>query len=111
MSAAGPGARAALVAITLIWAANWAVMKAALAMADPFTFNIHRTLLACAVLFGVQVVRRGPLWPVSWVAIVVTGVFQVSINFLATAMALVEGGAGRTSVLVFTMPFWTLLIA
>ena len=26
-------------------------------------------------------------------------------------MALAGGGAGRTSVLVFTMPFWTLLIA
>jgi drug/metabolite transporter (DMT)-like permease len=26
-------------------------------------------------------------------------------------MALAEGGAGRTSVLVFTMPFWTILLA
>ena len=26
-------------------------------------------------------------------------------------MALAGGGAGRTSVLVFTMPFWTMLMA
>jgi drug/metabolite transporter (DMT)-like permease len=111
MSGTGHGARAALVAITLIWAANWTVMKAALALADPFVFNVHRTLLACAALFAVQIVRRGPLWPESWTAIIVTGFFQVSVNFLSTTMALVEGGAGRTAVLVFTMPFWTLLLA
>jgi drug/metabolite transporter (DMT)-like permease len=38
-------------------------------------------------------------------------VFQTTINFGATTMAVAGGGAGRTSVLVFTMPFWTLLIA
>jgi drug/metabolite transporter (DMT)-like permease len=41
----------------------------------------------------------------------VTGIFQTTINFGSTTMALAEGGAGRTSVLVFTMPFWTLLLA
>jgi drug/metabolite transporter (DMT)-like permease len=111
MSSAGRGAHAGLLAITLIWAANWTVMKAALQMADPFVYNTHRTLLACAVLFAVLAARRGPLWPESWVAVIVTGLLQVSVNFLATTMALVEGGAGRTSVLVFTMPFWTLLLA
>ena len=40
-----------------------------------------------------------------------TGFFQTTINFGSTTMALAGGGAGRTSVLVFTMPFWTLLIA
>jgi drug/metabolite transporter (DMT)-like permease len=111
LTATAGGARAALIAITLIWAANWTVMKAAVAIADPFVFNIHRTLLGCVVLFAVLLMRRGPFWPQSWAAIVVVGLFQVSVNFFATTMALVEGGAGRTSVLVFTMPFWTLLLA
>ena len=44
-------------------------------------------------------------------AVVVTGFFQTTINFGSTTMALAGGGAGRTSVLVFTMPFWTLLLA
>jgi drug/metabolite transporter (DMT)-like permease len=110
-TSAGRRANAALLAITLIWAANWTVMKVALTYADPFVFNAQRTLLACGVLFVVLAARRGPWWPESWRAVAVTGLLQVSVNFLATAMALVEGGAGRTSVLVFTMPFWTLLIA
>ncbi len=53
----------------------------------------------------------GAILPESWIAIVVTGFFQTTINFGSTTMALAGGGAGRTSVLVFTMPFWTLLIA
>jgi drug/metabolite transporter (DMT)-like permease len=43
--------------------------------------------------------------------VIVTAFFQTTINFGATTMAVAGGGAGRTSVLVFTMPFWTLLIA
>jgi drug/metabolite transporter (DMT)-like permease len=43
--------------------------------------------------------------------VLVTAVFQTTINFGATTLAVAGGGAGRTSVLVFTMPFWTLLIA
>jgi len=45
------------------------------------------------------------------VAVIVTGFFQTSVNFSATTLALAGGGVGRTSVLVFTMPFWTLVIA
>ena len=56
-------------------------------------------------------VARRPFWPSSWKAIAITGLVQTTINFGSTTMALAEGGAGRTSVLVFTMPFWTLLIA
>jgi drug/metabolite transporter (DMT)-like permease len=55
--------------------------------------------------------RRGRVLPESWLAVIVTGVFQTTINFGSTTMALAGGGAGRTSVLVFTMPFWTLLLA
>jgi drug/metabolite transporter (DMT)-like permease len=109
--AARGGAWAGLVALTLIWAFHWLVMKLALRHADPFVFNIHRTLLAIGVLFAVLAWQGRPLLPDSWVAVAVTGFFQVTVNFLGTTMALVEGGAGRTSVLVFTMPFWTLLLA
>ncbi|MEO8302514.1 MAG: DMT family transporter [Betaproteobacteria bacterium] len=105
------GALAGLCTLTLIWGLNWIVMKMALQHADPFVFNIQRTLLAIAALFAVIVVQRRPFWPESWVAAAVTGLIQISVNFFSTSMALVEGGAGRTSVLVFTMPFWTLLLA
>ena len=104
-------AYAALAVLTLIWGSNWVVMKLALDHANPVLFNVQRTWIAVLVLFAALVVQRKSLRPVGWWAIVVTGFFQTTVNFGSTTMALAGGGAGRTSVLVFTMPFWTLLVA
>lgn len=102
----------ALALLTLIWGGNWIVMKFALAHANPVSFNVQRTWLAVLVLFTVLAIqRRGRIRPADWTAVMVTGFFQTTVNFGATTMALAGGGAGRTSVLVFTMPFWVLLIA
>jgi drug/metabolite transporter (DMT)-like permease len=104
-------AYAALAFLTLIWGMNWIAMKFGLQYAHPVVYNIERTLVAIAVLFAVMLWQRRPLKPQSWTAVVVTGFFQTTINFGATTMALAGGGAGRTAVLVFTMPFWTMIIA
>ena len=101
----------ALALLTLVWGFNWIVMKAALLHAHPLAFNVHRTWLAIAAMFVVLLMRRGRIWPHSWHAVLITAFFQTTINFGATTMAIAGGGAGRTSVLVFTMPFWTLLLA
>ena len=105
------GAYVALVALTLIWGFNWVVLKLAMGHADPVVFNTHRILVAIAILVALMVWQRKSLAPDSWIAIVVTGFFQTTINFGSTTMAVASGGAGRASVLVFTMPFWTLLLA
>jgi drug/metabolite transporter (DMT)-like permease len=105
------GAYAALVVLTLIWGMNWMAMKFGLRYAHPVIYNIERTLIAIVLLFAVMLWTRRPLKPESWIAVVVTGFFQTTVNSGATTMALAGGGAGRTSVLVFTMPFWTMLMA
>jgi drug/metabolite transporter (DMT)-like permease len=105
------GAYVALVVLTLIWGMNWIAMKFGLRYAHPVIYNIERTLVAIVLLFAVMLWTRRPLRPESWIAVVVTGLFQTTINSGSTTMALAGGGAGRTSVLVFTMPFWTMLIA
>ncbi len=86
-------------------------MKFALARADPIVYNVQRTWVAVAALFAVLAWQRRRFLPESWIAVIVTGLFQTTINMGSTAMALADGGVGRTSVLVFTMPFWTLLLA
>ena len=105
------GAYLALAFLTLIWGSNWVAMKFALQSAHPVILNVQRTWLATLILFAVLLWRRTRLLPESWIAVIVTGIFQTTINFGSTTMALAGGGAGRTSVLVFTMPFWTLLLA
>jgi drug/metabolite transporter (DMT)-like permease len=104
-------AYAALAILGCIWGLNWLVMKAALAHSHPLSFNVQRTWLATLVLFAVLIARRRHFWPHSWRAVAVTAFFQTAINFGATTMAVALGGAGRTSVLVYTMPFWTIVIA
>ena len=88
----------AMAVLTLLWGGNWLVMKLALRHADPVVYNVHRTLVAMAALFAVLVLQRRPLLPHSWLAVAVTGLFQTTINFGATTMALDGGGAGRTAV-------------
>jgi drug/metabolite transporter (DMT)-like permease len=106
------GAYVALAVLTAVWGANWVVMKLALGNAHPVTFTAQRTWLAVVILFAALAAMRAPLAPqATWTAIVVTGLLQTTINFGSTTMALAGGGVGRTSVLVFTMPFWTLVIA
>ncbi len=105
------GAYVALAVLTMLWGCNWVVMKLAMESANPVVFNVQRTWLATLVLFAVLLWQRGPLLPASWLAVVVTGLFQTTLNFGSTTMAVAGGGAGRASVLVFTMPFWTLLLA
>ncbi len=101
----------ALVFLTLIWGMNFMAMKFGLQYAHPVIYNIERAWVASALVFGVLLWERRPLKPASWTAVIVTGFFQTTINTGAITMALASGGAGRTAVLVFTMPFWTMLIA
>ncbi|MEO8536240.1 MAG: EamA family transporter [Betaproteobacteria bacterium] len=101
----------ALAGLTLVWGFNWIFMKAALMHAHPLSFNVQRTWLATGALFVVLIARGSRMLPHSWRAVLVTAFFQTTVNFGATMMAVAGGGAGRASVLVFTMPFWTLLIA
>ncbi|MDQ6922572.1 MAG: DMT family transporter [Pseudomonadota bacterium] len=105
------GAYVALVVLTVVWGFNWVALKLAMQHADPIVFNIQRILVAIAVLFSLMLWQGKSLAPNSWIAIIVTGFFQTTINFGSTTMAVFTGGAGRASVLVFTMPFWTLLLA
>jgi len=105
------GAYLALVVLTLFWGTNWIAIKQATASAHPVVYNIERTWAAVAVLFGVLLIRRRSLLPESWVAVAVTGFFQTTVNMGSTPMAVADGGAGRAAVLVFTMPFWTVLLA
>jgi drug/metabolite transporter (DMT)-like permease len=105
------GAYIALVILTLLWGFNWMAMKYGLRYAPPAVYNVDRILAAVLFLFAVMLWEGRPFWPRSWIAVLVTGFFQTTINFTATTFALAGGGAGRTSVLVFTMPFWTMLMA
>jgi drug/metabolite transporter (DMT)-like permease len=101
----------ALIALSLIWGYNWVVMKIALRYCGPFTFAALRGMLGSLVLLPLLLFRGGLAIPEGAPQIILLGLLQTT-GFLGFAFwALVEGGAGKTSVIVYTMPFWVLIFA
>ncbi|WP_245939681.1 DMT family transporter [Stenomitos frigidus] len=101
----------ALLALALIWGYNWVQMKIAVQYAPPFQFAALRITLGALSLLLALVWLRKPLLPKEIPATFWAGVLQISGVYGFATWALVSGSAGRTSVLVYTMPLWTLLFA
>lgn len=101
----------ALALLALVWGYNWVVMKIAMQYADPFTFAALRNFIGAVVMFGVIALLRRPLRPKALGYTALFGLLQTT-GFAGLAMWAVHiGGAGKTSVLAYTMPFWLLMIA
>lgn len=101
----------ALLVLTIIWGYNWVVMKTALQYAGPFQFAALRTFFGAVVLFVVIFLTKRPMALKEFPTMLVLGLLQ-TIGFTGLLVwALVEGGAGKTAVLTYTMPFWVMLFA
>lgn len=101
----------ALLALTLIWGYSWVIIKQALAFAGPFALAAHRSLVAAGVLFVVMALSGRSLKPLAPRALLRLGLVQTGIFLSLQSWSLVAGGAGKTAVLVYTAPIWTLLLA
>lgn len=86
-------------------------MKIALADAPALSFGSLRSLLSAAALFVVLIVLRQPLKPVRGRSLFLLGLLQTTGFVGFAALALETGAAGKSAVLAYTMPFWTLLLA
>ena len=102
---------AALVAMVLIWGYSWVVMKLALRHAHPFDFAALRIAIGCALLFAIVKLRRRPLLLKTWRMSILLGLLQVALFVTLSQFALLAAGPGKTSVLIFTMPFWMIVFA
>jgi len=108
---AGSTPVAALAAMVLIWGYAWVVMKIALRHAHPFDFAALRVAIGCALLFAIVKLRGRTLRLPKWRMAIVLGLLQVALFVALSHFALLEAGPGKTSVLVFTMPFWMIVFA
>jgi drug/metabolite transporter (DMT)-like permease len=109
-----PGSRtsiAALVAMILIWGYSWVVMKLALRHAHPFDFAALRVAIGAAILFAVVKIQGRSLALPNYRMAVILGLLQVAGFVALSHFALLEAGPGKTSVLIFTMPFWMIVFA
>ena len=113
MSDARQVRRAAIVMVALVflWGYSWVLSKLALQYCAPLDFATLRIALGAAALLPAVLWLRGPLEPqhlkeAAWIGVMQTGLFLLLNNW-----ALSQGDAGKTAVLVFTMPFWVLVLA
>jgi drug/metabolite transporter (DMT)-like permease len=102
---------AALFLLTLIWGYNWVVMKTAVQYASPFQFAALRTFLGALMLFLVLFLSKRPLALKEFPTMLALGLLQTCGFTGLLIWALVSGGAGKTAVLSYTMPFWVMLFA
>ena len=101
----------ALVAIAPIWGYSWVASKIALEYSRPFTYIALGTVICAACLFAVMAVTRRSLRPPPLRWIVPIALLQTTLFAGLVTVALDLGGAGKVSVLAYTMPFWLLLLA
>jgi drug/metabolite transporter (DMT)-like permease len=101
----------ALVVLPPVWAYGWIAAKIGVADAPPFTVGALRNLGAALLLLLAAVLTRRPLRPKPLGWLVLLGLLQTTGMVGLSMWALEKGGAGQTSVLAYTMPFWLLLLA
>ena len=102
----------ALALLSVIWGYNWVTMKQAMIDAGPLNFSAFRFGLGGLALIPVIVylkrsfgIPRREWKTLAWLSLLLV------VNFGFVMTALIVGGAGKISVLVYTMPFWGLVLA
>lgn len=101
----------ALLVLSLTWGYTWVLAKQGLAYAPPFSFAAERCVGgALALLLAIKLMGRSLKLVAPWQTLAI-GLTQVAGFMVFQTWALVEGGPGKTAVLIFTMPIWTLLMA
>lgn len=101
----------ALIALCVVWGYTWVILKEGVRFADPWTYAALRTVPGALLLFGLAALRGESLRLMSPKHVLLLGLWQTAGFNGLVSWALVSGAAGKTAVLVYTMPFWTLLIA
>src|SRR5512145_848859 len=102
-----------LAALTLGWGCNWPMMKLALAEVPLWTLRGVSVaagavgMLAIAAVRGQRLLPPGDQWP----RLVVTALFNVTVWNLLVAYGLLHLPAGRSVILAYTMPLWTVLLS
>jgi drug/metabolite transporter (DMT)-like permease len=100
-----------LIVLSLTWGYTWVLAKQALTYAPPFAFAAERCVGGALALFVAIRLMGRPVGLTAPGPTLAIGLAQVTGFVLFQTWALVEGGPGKTAVLIFTMPIWTLILA
>lgn len=105
------GAIIAIAVLAFVWGYNWVVLKVATGGTSPFALIAIRTVLGSVALFLVAAVSQRPLRSPPVVPTALIGLFQITLLTTFQTIAVASGAAGKSTVLVYTFPFWMALLS
>lgn len=100
-----------LVLLSFLWGYSWVFQKLAMLDSGPFTFAGLRTCGGALCLLAALRLSGRSFWPGRLRELVLLGLVNTTCSVGCSQWALVSGAANRTSILMYTMPFMTLLLA
>ncbi|RPF55843.1 DMT family transporter [Aquisalibacillus elongatus] len=98
--------------VTLIWGYAWVLMKEGLQYMGPFTFSAFRFSIGTITMFIILwflKISRPPKW--AYKHLLVVGSLQTALMFLLVMYGLKFVEAGKSSVLLYSMPIWSTILA
>jgi len=100
-----------LLLLSIIWGSNIPFMKIALDFSSPSEFAFLRNFSGSVILFTLLLLLKKPILIKEAPKLIVLGLFQTAGFTGFLLWALIEGGASKTAILVFTMPLWVSMMA
>lgn len=101
----------ALLVMSVLWGYGWTAIKIGLLDAPPFKLTAVRMLASALCLLVMLPLTGRSLMPRRLPELVRLALVQTSMLFTLSTWAVAHGSAGRVAFLVYTMPFFTLLLA
>lgn len=101
-----------ILTITILWGYAWVLMKEVLTYMGPFTFSAFRFGTGSLTLLVLVWLLKIGLPPKQyWKHLIIVGILQTSIVFLLVMYGLRFVDAGKSSVLLYSMPMWSSMLA
>jgi len=97
--------------MSVLWGYGWTAIKIGLLDAPPFKLTAVRMLASALCLMAMLPLTGRPLAPQRLPELMALALVQTSLLFTFSTCAVALGSAGRVAFLVYTMPFFTLLLA
>lgn len=97
--------------LIITWSYSWVIAKIALNFTSPFAFSLLRTFIGTIAVFLFILSIKKLQKIENLILVILLGLTQTTGFFIFANLSLVSGSAGKVSLLIYTMPFWSIIFA
>ncbi len=107
------GVFALMVMLVLIWGCNWPILKIAVSQFEPLTYRALTMPFAALAMMAIARLSGDSLYLPRrvWLQVAVLSLFNVALWNVLVLFGVRSLPAGRSSILGYTMPVWSVLFA